>query len=1547
MAFEPGGMADKLGNRYEGRWVAKQLLRLLNEESTSVTVEPIGPDEHGVDLIVVKKDGTRQLQQCKARLGNRESWSVSTLKDKGILDHLKDHLTCDPQQEFALVSSIPFQCLAAICESSRNSNDNPKDFYQYQILDIGKERKNIFCSFCETLGLDLERDNDLNKAFCCLKRTYIELFPDDNNTWSDLLTLTGFLLTGEPLSTLSVLLNFVENEDGFRKPIYPDELRQLLADKYKIYPKQLEHDQRIAPAVKLLQDVFSESIRPGLIGDTIIPRKETTKIIESIDCGRDVVVHGAAGYGKSGVLYEFTEYLRKQSIPYLPVRLDRRIPNKYAKKFGEDMGLLESPAFSLVGLAAGRKSVLILDQLDAIRWTAAHSTVAMDVCKEMVRQVRSLRKAGKNISIVFACRTFDLENDPEIKNLFSVSDNQEFAQIAIKEFSDEQMRKIVGSDLSTLTGPQKRILSCPQNLAMWIQLKQGGEIPSFCSATELMRRFWENKRQILEEKVGISKSQLDAFLQPLLDYMEINVEVSAPASIAMQSPHIGNALISYGILQLDQHRICFCHQRYLDYLIAERLLLRIYEGTGSVLEWLGPKEKQSLFRREQLRQVLTLLADESPSVFFKTAEEILESGGVRFHLKHLVLELIGQLDMFSEQVGQYYLSLANDSYSREHVLETVFMGHHPWVIYLINSGVVSEWLSSKENDRVNQALRLLSSVAEHIPDQVTEVLAPFVNIGGDWPGLVLNTICRWESDDSDSMFELRLQLIRQGYVKDFVDWKSFCTKYPLRAIRLIATVVSTWNIDDKDTSRHRKGRLESWYDQDMKALYSAVEKHPIQTWDLLMPEVERLTSIQAERYEPRLQKWQEKFFDSKETDIARGVIELLIIAGQVLAKEHSDELITRTELLEGCISPLVQRIVIAAFADLPPSYGDIGIGWLLANSERFRIGSGQGEPEWMPAARLIEALSPHCSGKLFLQLEESIIHYHSPKEKEEAEYQLAKRREGYFCNYWGQTQYFLLPALDAKRIRPASADLIRVLKRKFGHYPKERFLRCFSSFGGWEGSKLDPNLERISDRAWLHIVSSNKVTEQDSREQIQAGPDRILSTTIHQFSRSLSRIAKRFPERFGQLLLQFPEDVHPSYVSAIFDGFGKNQPGEEVPEAEKGSWRPARVETIEAVLEKYQADDYRETAMSFCRLISERAEEKWSEKTITRLVNYACNHPDLRNGELNVYCDKSCEDATVEVLFQNTINCVRGVAAGAIGDLLWTGEDRLDKVRSGIESLIRDPHPVVRMASIEAIEPVLNIDKNLAVQWFCEACKDDLRVAASPRALPIFNYIVPSNIEQVGPIIQKMANSPLDEVSMQGASQVTARWLFFGFFETEFAKCCKGTVSQRKGVAKVSSSLLQDKKYVEKCQELLCQFMNDPDREVRDELRELFRKNELLKDPQYGSFIKKYIKSPAFADDPDYFVMSLKEFPGNLISVAEAVFAVCEEFSITQNRETQDIGQRYPHTVSEASSILLRLYEQAQGERNQQLADRCLDIWDLLFENRVGSTIALTKAIEQ
>jgi hypothetical protein len=844
-------------------------------------------------------------------------------------------------------------------------------------------------------------------------------------------------------------------------------------------------------------------------------------------------------------------------------------------------------------------------------------------------------------------------------------------------------------------------------------------------------------------------------------------------------------------------------------------------------------------------------------------------------------------------------------------------------------------------------LWLLRSVAEYIPDQVTEILEPLVGKEGDWPGRVLNTICWKEADDSERMFELRLQLARTGHVKNFVDWKSLCAKYPLHAIRLIEAVLSAWKVEDKDTSTRRKSRLERWYDQDLEALHKAVKKYPAQTWDLLMPHIERLTSIQADHYDPRLEKWREDRFYRSETDIARGVVELVILAGRTSAAKQPNEMTARISPLENSISLVVQEIIMTAYTQLPSGHADTGIGWLLADPARFRLGSGYHEPEWMPAVRLITALSPHCSEELFRQLEEAIIHYHAPEEKQDAEYYLKGWRDGYFGHYWGKTQYFLLPALCTERIRPSTGDLIRVLKRKFEHYSKERFLKGGTSSGGLVGSRLDPNLEKISDWAWLRIVSSERVTEHDSHKWIQVDPDHVLTTSIRQFAGSLIRIAKRFPERFGRLALRFPDDVHPRYISAILDGFGKKQPEAEVLESEKDSWQPVQVETIEAVLDKYQARDDRETAMSFCWLIAKRADENWSDKTIARLVDYARNHPDLEMGKLNVHCNKGCDEATVEILFQNTINCVRGVAAGAIGKLLWERNDLLKQVRPGIESLIRDPHPAVRMAAIEAIEPVLNIDRDLAVRWFCEACKNDLRVAASPRAAQFFNYIIPSHFDQVGPIIQQMVGSPLDDVTLEGARQVTARWLFHGFFKEELTECRKGTVSQRKGVAKVAVYLLHDRKYSGQCQEILRHFINDPDKEVRDELRGMFRKDGLLNEPEHKTFLKEYIRSQTFADSPDSFVWDLKEFAGSLIPVAEAIFTVCEEFSNTLKEKTRDIGSSYPYMASEVSSLLLRLYEQAQCEENKGIASRCLDIWDLFFENRVGRVIELTRSIER
>lgn len=1548
MAFEPGGIADKLGNRYEGRWVAKQLLRLLNEEIRSVTVEAIGDDEHGVDLWIETNDGNRQAQQCKARNGSKESWSISDLRARGVLSHLQFQLDRDPSIEFGFVSGIGATLFHDICESARNSNQNPEDFFNYQIKAIGRDRRDVFKQFCESLGLDSTQAGNRGKAFDYLRRTYVILYPDNRNTWESLLSDVGYLLTGAPEVVVATLIEYAENNFALRKPIYADEIRRHLTT-LNIHPKRLAHDGRIAPAIDELQRQFDESIQNKLIGGELIPREETTRLIDAFAENKDIILHGTMGYGKSGVLYEFTKRLREKKIPYLPIRLDRRDPRNNAAQFGQDMGLPDSPVLSLVGMAGERHCVLILDQLDAIRWTSAHSANALDVCKELLRQVQSLRMAGKAITSVLSCRTFDLENDPQIRHWLADSTNQKFQKVEVTGLSMTTLEQVIGPTIGQMKDRQKQILACPQNLAMWVELQHTGGILEFSSSLELMRRFWENRRLLLRQ-AGLTAEQIDSVLNPLVDYMELHGKISAPKRISANSPTVLNALCSHAILQEDAGQLTFCHQSYMDYLIADRVIREIDKGTGTVIDWLDPKERQSLFRREQLRQVLAMLYQESATHFLTSVKQILGSGNVRFHLKHLLLEVIGGLETPDEPLWNYCVTLLNDDYWKSHVLETICFGHPPYVSLLIERGIILEWLNSASEEEMTRALWLLRSVSERIPDTVAELLEPFVMSDGDWPGRILSALPWRPTDDSDRMFQLRLKLARLGNVAGYVDWRSLCTKYPIRALQLIEAVASTWDkeADDGRASKRlpvQSKRFEQWYDDDMKSLKDVADNYALITWDLLMPHIDRLTSFEADGYDPRIERWQgERILPH--TEIERGNVELVIVAGRKMATEQPEELLRRSTPLEKSISVVLQEILGEVYAHLPPTHADIGISWLLADTKRLSLGSDFDQPEWMPAVKLIRALSPYCSEALFRKLEEKIVHYHSPRETEWAKHYLKGWREGYFRDYWGRPQYFLLPALCLQRVGASSVNLIKVLRRKFAGYQREDFLRVRPVTGGWIGSKLDASLEKISDRAWLQIVSSKKVPE-DSHKWAQIDKEHAVVSCVRQFSRSLGKMAKRCPERFGQLALQFPPSVNPSYVAPIIDAIGPSKPDSEVPEKERAEWQPASVKTVEEVLEKFKGTDDRETAISFCRFIRGRAEENWSESVIERLIGYAISHPDLMPGKLNTHCDKTTDEASVEVLYQNTINCVRGVAAEAIGQLLWNQKELLERLRPAIESLVNDPHPSVRMASIEALLPLLNIDKDLAVSWFCKACSQDLRVAASPRAVLFFNYTITTHGDHVAPIIRRMVVSPLDEVAQEGAEEVTARWLFHGMFAEELAMCRKGSTSQRKGVAQVTCHFVHDAKYAPRCHELLIPLLDDPEKDVRAELSRLYGQNSLNYEAINKEFLQSYIKSKAFCDHPSQLVYSLEDVSGSLIPFAEIIFSIGEVFSTTLQKQSRDFSLDTPHIVSKVCSLVLRLYEQSQGSGNSVVSQRCLDIWDMLFENRVGVTRELTAAIEK
>ena len=415
MLLEPGGYAEKLGNRYEGRWVVRQVLHLLNGEIRPITVEAIGDDEAGVDLWIERKDGVREAQQCKIGNSANPDWSMAALNQRRILQYLRRQLERDRSYQFALISSVPAVTLQALSLSARDSTGDPQDFYAHQVKRRSPKLKTAFSDFCRYLELGPEQPNDIASAFDILQRSDFHLFSDDQKTRDDMRAWAGYLVDGEPVTTIAAIADYVEQ--NLRKPIYADTIRAHLAG-LGLHPRQLPHDNRVAPAIESLQTQFKTSIGPGLIGGLLLPREETASVLKAVDEHATtgvILLHGAAGAGKSGVLYELSLRLREREIPFLPIRLDRKVPRNNTIQFGKDMGLPESPARCLEALAAQRPSVLILDQLDALRWTSSHSANALEVCKSLVNEVLAARDSGQKMTVVLACRTFDFKHDPGIK----------------------------------------------------------------------------------------------------------------------------------------------------------------------------------------------------------------------------------------------------------------------------------------------------------------------------------------------------------------------------------------------------------------------------------------------------------------------------------------------------------------------------------------------------------------------------------------------------------------------------------------------------------------------------------------------------------------------------------------------------------------------------------------------------------------------------------------------------------------------------------------------------------------------------------------------------------------------------------------------------------------------------------------------------------------------------------------------------------------------------------------------------------------------------
>jgi hypothetical protein len=115
----PGALADKIGNRYEGRIAVWRILQLLDEQHDSVRARFEKPGDDKFEWWVEREDGSRTYTQVKRQQSVDDEWSVGTLVSRGVLPAFGERLAEEPAARCEFFSALSASHLLQLSEDAR------------------------------------------------------------------------------------------------------------------------------------------------------------------------------------------------------------------------------------------------------------------------------------------------------------------------------------------------------------------------------------------------------------------------------------------------------------------------------------------------------------------------------------------------------------------------------------------------------------------------------------------------------------------------------------------------------------------------------------------------------------------------------------------------------------------------------------------------------------------------------------------------------------------------------------------------------------------------------------------------------------------------------------------------------------------------------------------------------------------------------------------------------------------------------------------------------------------------------------------------------------------------------------------------------------------------------------------------------------------------------------------------------------------------------------------------------------------------------------
>ncbi len=1505
---KPGGTSGKLGDLYEGLWTVETALDVFEGRLRSITAEALGEESQGVEFRVVTDSGTSQFHSAKRQKVGGD-WSIADLcyvKNKktgrSILGDLLAKQSQWPGSETCFVSATGANELRELTEQAKTPTTS-SDFREQLSKQLGQKFDKYVVPLCR---------GDAEAALAALKTLQVRLRDHSGlvDTIERRLDSLLYRLDGSELRAGDVRRLIAEHiVENLGQTITTAQLRQFIQDQ-DLGLRDWKVDATVRESVEKANERYRDTTEAELINDAHIPRDAVQGIVTSLaqDNSRGALVVAPGGFGKSCILAQCLEQLSQRETPYLCLRMDSFDPCRTAKQLGDQMDLPESPAKVLAAVADKMLCVLVIDQLDAMSLVSGRNPQMWNVFEQVVREAQSY----PHMKVLLACRDFDLNHDHRLRSLGN--EKSGLAKHALSTLSLEEVKaSLVKAQLEhvALPKPSVEILQVPFHLLLFLQ---GDPSRAFTNAGQLYDRYWERKKQKLRDFLGREprwNEVLDALTERMSQRQLLFAPIASVGSWSADAQAMASEHVLIEVTGQPQYR--FFHESFFDYAYARRFC----ETGGDVIKLLESSE-QHLFRRAQVRQILAYRRENDFSQYLDDVVAILSSSKVRFHIKRMVASGFRRIEKPTPEEWEILEPHVLDGDLSRYV-STALRDHVGWYDLLASSGIFNGWLASNDSRLANAAIWYLEAPELHNTRsaQIASLIAAYAERDGEWQARVMRVMSWGKAHKSPEMTTICLRLIERGAYDNYESpgvggdfWRHYFNagrESPQFLIDILATwfdrTVSlfddgSWNFFDKCSfNKSHTGSL---------MVCKAAADAPQYFVEQMLPRVRSVVLKTAEvksgevydRAWPLLTNHGEPF------DINDAVLLSLRKALQHLAAHDPAAMRRHAATISGEPHRTLAYLLLRAWAKNPQEFADECASYVIADRRRLNIGysmysgSSEGSGESAISRRALEAISQYCAPELMAALESEIIGYYDEYEKTTPRWR-------------GSSELLRLRSLDATRISRTTKLRIEELERKFPQLSDAIVPEDDNGRGMFVRSPLSSSIaEKMNDEQWISAMRKYDGTT----DRFRGGPVEL--------SRMLRDFVRTDRERFAALVQRIPDDVDPAYFSAILDGICSRYTNlsEEEKEADANEVASLPTELLFGVIERLHSLPNRPCGSSVVecvQMLADRALPAWLLEIVSF---YAMNDPDPED-DIWKGTDNRVEYYGGDP-YLHGINCVRGQAAQCMETLLFADEARFESLRSALMATAEDPVVSVRTCAIDALVPLLNFEREFAVELFLHACSRCDAICATHPFDRFVHFAIHTHYPAIRELLQFALTSDQPEAAENAARQITLAELSDVDVGSDAEAIRAGNETMRKTAADVYTTNISHDEVGDRCAANLQVFFNDESEAVRQEVSRAFFQLSGAKLLYFKDLIADYIESRSFESETDLLLHALNESD---VELPHVICRAAERLLEFVGEDGASIAHRGAMAAHEISTLVVRQYEQTKDE---VIKTRCLDLID-------------------